>query len=113
MTEEPDTSLKPIEPRRTGTRWLRWVAIGVLAYIVLVFAVLIALAPFLPKTALGWGILLLLGPPLYLAGSWLGEKFSEPWGESTPLRKTAKALGLIVAAIVFMIVGAFFTGMGR
>jgi hypothetical protein len=55
-----------------GLRLLGTLALG---WIVLVPVVLLQLAPWWPRSARGWALLVLVGPPVYLAASWLLERW--------------------------------------
>ena len=80
----------------------------VFGYVVLVVLSLPYLIPPVPKSKLGRILVLLLAPPGYLLGEWLGGKFSESWEERTLLQKAIKAGCLIVVSLAFIIVVGLF-----
>jgi hypothetical protein len=105
-----DTSEKPGPP---PVSWIKRVGWFVFVYIVLLAVTLLELGPPIPKTRLGWIILLLVAPPVYLLAEWLGERFSDRWGERTRLQKALKAGCLIVVGLALAIAFGLFNGMIR
>ncbi len=65
----------PSDGRRN---WLRVFAGLVAIWAFLVGLILFELVPYAPRTPGGWTVLLLAGPPAYLAVSWLGERVLGP-----------------------------------
>ena len=73
----------PSDERRS---WPRAIA-GVLAgWALLVALLLLELGPETPRTFRGWVLLLVLGPPAYLALAWLGERVQSPLARISPRR---------------------------
>lgn len=89
----------PIE-RRKRLRWLVIVA-GVLAVWAIVAALLILqLVPGIPSTGRGWALLLVLGPPVYVALEWAADRLFDA---RTGARISSARLSLarIAVALVF------------
>ncbi len=64
-----------------------------------------------PRSGLGWAAFLLLAPPLYLFGEWIGGRVAGSWWESSLLGKAIKAALLIVIVLALLVVGAFLRGV--
>ena len=71
-----------------------WLFMGILA--------LFAFFPWHPSTRTGWAIFLLLAPALLVAGDWLSERFARPWWETSVAGKAAKAMMLILVALLVL-----------
>jgi hypothetical protein len=80
----------------------------IFGYVILLAVSLAYLIPSIPKTRLGWIVLIILAPPGYLLGEWLGGKFSGSWGEGTFLRKAVKATILVIVTLMAMIIAVVF-----
>lgn len=75
----------------------------IFGYVLLLAASLPYLIPPVPRTKLGWIVLIVLAPPGY-HGEWFAAKISEPWGERTLLRKALKATILVIVTLMLIIV---------
>ena len=80
----------------------------IFGYLLLLGASLPYLLPPVPKTKLGWIVLIVFAPPGYLFGEWLGGRISAPWGERTFLRKVLKATVLIIVTLALIIAVGIF-----
>ncbi len=58
--------------------WLRVFAGLVAIWVFLNGLILLEIVPYTPRTFRGWALLLMAGPPVYLAVSWLGERVLSP-----------------------------------
>jgi hypothetical protein len=77
-----DRFLVPLEAMQIGHArnrgWLR-VLLGVMGLWAMLGAlILLEIAPHTPRTRQGWILLLIVGPPAYLALTWLGERLVSP-----------------------------------
>jgi hypothetical protein len=81
--------LLPHEHDQPWRRRIGWFIVGYLFLLVVCIRVFLVIKP---RSTLGWIVLVVFGPPLYIALEWAGGKLAEPWGESTPLRRLAKAV---------------------
>ena len=88
--------------------WPRRIGWFILVYLVLVGVTLPVVLLIHPRSKLGWLLSLLLAPPIYLAAEWAGGKLFEPLGESTPLRKVAKAGCIILGYLLLFMVWVVF-----
>jgi hypothetical protein len=81
------------------------VIVGVaFAWLLLLFVSAFYWFPPLPRTTRGWLFFVLLAPPLYVLGEWLGERFDRPWWESSLAGKIVKAILFIAVAAILTVV---------
>ena len=68
-----------------------------------------ALWPSLPSSWSGWAVLIVLGPPLYLAGEFISERmWSTKIGRSIsehPSRVFRIAAGVLIGSVILLIIG--------
>ena len=63
--------------------------------------ILLEIVPYTPKSVRGWALLLLAGPPVYLALSWLGERVLGPrLARISPARFSVAWFAWMLAAVV-------------
>lgn len=88
-------------------RPLRSLALVFAAYAVAVLFLLVVSAPLRPRTALGWILFIVVGPPLAVALEWLGERFTSVPGAAAIVRGTARrrlsVLRIAYLAVWFLI----------
>lgn len=104
---DPEKQPTPSRPGRTVKR----VALVIAFYLFLVAISALYWFPSIPRSTRGWVIFLVLAPPLYLFGEWIGDRATRPWWESSFLGKAIKAILFVVAALVLIIVAALLGGV--
>jgi hypothetical protein len=62
--------------------------------------------PPIPRSVRGWLTLLLIAPPLYVAGEWLADRVNRPRWESSAGGKVLKATLIIVVVLLILMVAA-------
>lgn len=77
--------------------WGRVVAGGIAIWVLLVGLILLEIVPNTPRSVRGWALLLLAGPPIYLAVSWLGERLAR----IAPARFSFAWFAWMVVLVVF------------
>lgn len=92
----------------------RWLVrlVGVLALWMLVGLFLIAeMAPRLPKSAFGWVLLLVVGPPVYVCGEWVASRlFSREAGvRISPAGFSLARIAVATAVTVGLLVLVMFS----
>lgn len=96
------------EGRRTPRSLATRAALVTGGYVVVAIVAIAGFVPPFPRSAAGWGALLLLAPPLYLCGEWLGEKLAGNWGERSRLAKVVKATLFVVVAVTILVLVTVF-----
>jgi hypothetical protein len=94
--------------RSRWPRWLAVLAIVLAAWAFLAVIVVLEFIPDTPTTAGGWVLLLVVGPPVYLAfelvGDWL---FSAKTGASISAARFSLARVAVAIAVTAVVLGPF------
>jgi hypothetical protein len=74
---------------------------AIVVWAVLIGLILLGVFPYKPRTTRGWTVLLVCGPPAYLAVSWLGERVTGPRAQHlAPKRFSVRWFGMMAFAVV-------------
>ena len=104
---DPAAQSRTSPSRRTAKR----VALVLSVYVFLVAMSALYWFPPIPRSTIGWLTFLLLAPPLYLVGEWIGDRVTRPWWESSLLGKAIKTVLFVLVALGLITVGALLRGL--